>query len=148
MIEIKPGPELDQAVAEAIGWTPPRIPPEEHPKPLPLCPLCDDYRHPSQEVEDWRSDWFWREPGNGPCWTKPKEFSRDLNTAFAAAEAFKLFDKDGYDAMLAKDDVDGRWEVLWITDDVDSMQADTPALAICAAILKIKESACCHPNEG
>ena len=62
-------------------------------------------------------------------------FSTDLNAAFEAAERTGLFDKNRFNALLEKT-TDGRWEVLWSTDDI-SVEADTPALAICGAILKL-----------
>ena len=141
MIEIKPGPELDRAVAEAIGWTPPRIPKKQHPTPLPPCPPFSDYFHPPIEVEQWRSNYHWRRP-RGECHKEPDHFSTDLNATFAAAEKVGLFTRDGM--RFLRRDIDGAWiveTIVAITPDesaLEGVHASTPALAICAAILKLK----------
>lgn len=91
MIEIKPGVELDKAVARAIG------------------------------LPDWKS-------------FRP---STDMNAAFAAAEKVELF----WDCNLGFGHPDGRR--VWVIDTFDDgviAEASNPALAISAAILKMKEN--------
>lgn len=110
MVEIKAGPELDRAVAEAIGDEP----------GLPFSIARADR---GEEGFTYR-----------PC-------STDLNAAFAAAEKVGLFD---YHAAEL-DWEDGRWYVQWLVDPGhgglgDSAVATTPALAICAGILELKEA--------
>lgn len=92
MIEIKEGPELDRAVAEAIG------------------------------LKEWCSP------------------SMDLNEAFYVAELAGLFNvvRDGHEVHLAKT-IDGEWEILMGGSEMGYLTREsTPALAICAAILKME----------
>jgi len=66
--------------------------------------------------------------------------STDLNDAFYAAEAAGLFTvvRDGPEVHLAKT-IDGQWEILTGGSAMGYMTREaTPALAICAAILKSK----------
>lgn len=146
LIEIKQGAELDRAVAEAIGWIPPQIPEAEHPKLLPPCPDLPDYFHPSPEVEEWRSNYHWRFQGRGPCLRHPERYSTDLNAALAAAE--KVF-RGGFAIHTPGEEIGG-WKKFRCIYGVGwrkpmrgckeqfEIDADTPALAICAAILKLK----------
>ena len=115
MIEIKPGYKLNTAVAEAIGLT---------------------WQEATRFV---MAAWLHED---GWCYRKLPHFSTDLNAAFVAME------KVTSDA--------GRWSIQrvgpqWIADlclpDPESLVLgkgicatySTPALAICAAILKLKE---------
>ena len=115
MTEIEPGPELDYAVAEAIG-------------------LMHQWGT-RNKMEAWfngKEVWSWM----------VSPFSTDLNAAFKAAE--KVVGEDG------------RWSIQrakteWIADlylpDPESVvlgkricaKYGTPALAICAMILKLSE---------
>lgn len=67
----------------------------------------------------------------------PFDPSVDLNAAFAAAERLGLWNKYAFSCH------NGNYEIFLDTDahmDDDTLaSADTPALAICAAILKLKE---------
>ena len=115
MVEIKEGPELDRAVAEAIGL---------------ICThqvLYSDIR-------------FWADPRDGTN-TVPRTFnpSTNLNNAFHAAEVVGLFN-DSH-RVIHKDNEDGTWEVADIFANIEVILAseDTPSLAICAAILKVME---------
>ena len=119
-MEIKEGPELDRAVAEAIGllWTGP---------------------YGSRRGGGQKFCW----PGEtvppryvdvGGTWSP----STDLNAAFEAADKVGLFDKNKHDAILGKTS-SGQWEIVWGTDDEDTVTAPSPALAICAALLELKE---------
>ena len=108
MVEIKAGRELDRAVAEVVG--------------VPMPP--------------WASE--------------PYSPSTDLNASFAAAEKVGLFTgpPDVHLAMTK----DGRWEILMgstgyrgrigktiVCGEMGYVSREpTPALAICAAILKLK----------
>ena len=134
MVEIKPGAELDRAVAEAVEpWC-----------SVGMCASSGCIDIPASEIGDTaESDpdvlavWKWDGERN---WRKLPKFSTDLNAAFAAAEKAGLFDDP--DVMVARDEVN-QWRVvrhLGLRDwDTMAIQA-TPALAICAAILKLKES--------
>ena len=63
--------------------------------------------------------------------------STDLNAAFAAAEKVGLFDTEGSNAGLGQAYAE---DVTWTVSFVGSIvYKSTPALAICAAILKLKE---------
>ena len=70
--------------------------------------------------------------------------STDLNAAFAAAERVS-----GYFAVTKNDCSEGLWECkLSPHDDICEWgRAETPALAICAAILKLKESGDARPDQ-
>jgi|GEM_PF-5219542 len=122
MVEIKAGPELDRAVAEAVGWrfTAKKV-----------------VRDSFDVVAGTLLEGWW--DGDDYISYQTPECSTDLNAAFAAAEKVGLFHNDRHNAMLATVE-DNQWEVLWSTDDDDSVIAPTPALAICAAILKLKEN--------
>lgn len=74
-IKLPAGRDLDAACAEFVmGWKPPRKPAVE----CPSFPRTDnwDYFNPPPDVEDWRSDYHWRQP-DGTCWKIVKPFSTD-----------------------------------------------------------------------
>jgi hypothetical protein len=113
VIEIKSGPNLDRAIAETIG-------------------MRSDHRVPGSDIE------FFIDP------RAPREVARTfnpsicLNDAFYAAEAIGLFNTelDGPEVHLAKT-IDGKWEILTGGKEMGYVAREaTPALAICAAILK------------
>lgn len=66
------------------------------------------------------------------------KYSTDLNAAFAAAEMVGLFESGRHLAYYK-----GEWSIVaWYrgaTDMVHLSEESTPALAICAAILKLKK---------
>jgi hypothetical protein len=93
-IEIKPGLELDRAVAEVVG--------------VPMPP--------------WASE--------------PWSPSTDLNAAFAAAEKVGLLADD---RVLFRHRNPDHWVIWGDYDGSEFARGTTPALAICAAILKLKE---------
>lgn len=110
-IEIKPGPELDRAVAEAVGV------PHSTGHESGLCFRTD--------LDPW----------------EPFAPSADLNAAFEAAEKQGLFDV----VSLTRDEFQKsrRWaveEFVCSKKEMFSVIATGPtaALAICAAILKLK----------
>ena len=114
MVEIKPGAELDRAVAEAIGLK------ATHKV------LGGGYYfvRPGDEMEAF-----------------PVKFSpsTDLNAAFFAAEAVGLFtiERDGPEVHLAKT-IDGEWEILTGGSAMGYVSREaTASLAICAAILEL-----------
>lgn len=120
-IEIEPGRELDRAVAEAIG---------------------------AEWRESWKADdgcWkmaAWYFADGSPAWHRLPSFSTDLNAAFTAADKVGLFPVDGM--RFLRRETDGLWAVVEIYTNTPYEayvigQARTPALAICAAILKLKE---------
>jgi hypothetical protein len=127
MNEIKAGPELDESVAEAIG-------------------LKLQVRYGvSQSI--YVREWFeligkdvpdgFAIGGKHADMMVTFDPSQDLNMAVAAAEKIGLFDK------YALTRLGGVWRItpavqgLWFADPVLAT-GDTPALAICAAILKAK----------
>jgi hypothetical protein len=129
MIEIKPGPELDWAVAEAVGAKP---------------RIGKDRRSVVVAIEDGRIMRHLAIPTDPDAACNgafvPFSPSTDLNAAFQAAESIGLFDYEippGYRLSLFRSDAN-TWSV-----SRPGMIADafTPALAlaICAAILKLKE---------
>lgn len=123
VIEIKPGPELDQAVAKAIGWVY-----EERPHP--------GYTLEAQTLLGALLVGWWYEDKYVAY--KVPSYSTDLNAAFAAAEVVGLF-TDG-DVYLTPD-IHGEWWIgQWASGKVFGRSA-TPALAICAALLELKEQA-------
>ncbi len=113
MKEIKPGAELDYEVAEAIGWK------HLDDKELVGSPPRDTCKHSPI-----------------PC------FSADLNDAFAAADEVGLF------TPQENDRGQGPWVSLhrgplgWFVKSGETCigrgWGDSPALAICAAILELK----------
>jgi len=74
----------------------------------------------------------------------PFEPTTDLNAAFAAAEKVGLFSETFW-RTLGMDELGETWGVFdqdgWMKGTIAGDQHDTPALAICAAILKLKEMA-------
>ena len=131
MIKIKEGPELDLAVAEAIGVK---------------CYLSKERDTPLCVVTGPGSEVLNKLNASGVSWrnTFPFQPSIDLNAAFAATEKFGLFSGNhlhipgpgNFCAMLYKLS-DGIWHVSGNSGERYS-DAETPALAICAAILKAK----------
>ncbi|KKL08961.1 hypothetical protein LCGC14_2570620 [marine sediment metagenome] len=113
MKEIKPGAELDYAVAEAIGW--------KH---------LDD-----KQIEGIP-------PGGAYLYIPIPRFSNNLNAAFAAADEVGLF------TPQENDRGQGPWVSLhrgplgWFVKSGETYigrgRGDSPALAICAAILELK----------
>ena len=125
MIEIKAGFELDLAVARAAGFE------------------VVDSRPMDDEV------WVVNPSGRDSRMIAP---SADLNAACAAAEKAGLFDGGPQDVHLGMTN-DKRWEILIGATGYQGViggtvvcgemgyvsREPTPALAICAAILKLKE---------
>ena len=130
MIEIKAGVELDRAVAEIIG----------------IQTMLDDGKVVTacREWDDILEELGTQLPRG--TWRIPFQPSTDLNAAFAAAEKAGLFHQDT-DAFLCRTPYGKRgsgeeWKV-WREQDGKlrfecSHHGSTPALAICAAILKLK----------
>ncbi len=145
-VEIKAGPELDCAVAEAIG--------ERYGGPVPpvlsgkrdCCPqkcyrcgkpwtevkqCAQDFQHCVECRDKWEVEY---EASKGP-----PAYSTDLNAAFAAAEKVGVF--SGCAGGYALEQARSQWSVSdpQTFGDAFLAQGPTPALAICAAILKLKE---------
>jgi hypothetical protein len=157
-VESKPGPELDRAVAEAIGEV--VISREE------AVAKCNDWRLRQStphgpDFESWfAGEWYLDgQPNSGGLDSLPS-YSTDLNAAFAAAEKVGLFDpgnrSDGrsYFRLLQKYEPD-MWAMTEIVEEaehdgfhepnanemvLDVGEQATPALAICAAILVLKKA--------
>jgi hypothetical protein len=114
VVEIKEGPELDRAVAQAIG-------------------LICTHRVLGSDIE------FYVDPQDGTD-TVPRTFnpSTNLNDAFRAAEAVA---KDFYGSVELPPciTVDNRTGWRCTIEDSPEGRGKTPALAICAAILKVTE---------
>ena len=130
MIEIKPGPELDKAVGDAIGdayrpshdWEQTGLFDER--MSLYRCRKCGDLALEESEPD----------PEPGGCITP---YSTDLSTAFAAAErvASSEYGEWSLSTYVGSDE---RGWTCSLRDDTERAFAPTPALAICAAILKLK----------
>ena len=112
--EIKPGLDLNLAVLKVLGaaWR-------------------DDWK----DETGWKmAAWYYKD-GSVACRDEIPQFSTDLNAAFAAAEKARLFDNWGLGLF-------GQWEVMSEADHIAGRETlatgATPALAICAAILKTK----------
>lgn len=113
--KIKPGTELDQAVAKAIGWE--------------YAGYCRRGPMFAKNSEDGLKDHV----EVGIDWTP----STNLNHAFKAAEKIGLFDYSmphGYRRCLFRINLE-TWRIGGPDFKTD---AQTPALAVCAAILKLK----------
>ena len=108
-IDIKPGPKLDRAMAEAIGWR--HVDDEQHERILPV----GDYEYELIPL-----------------------YSTDLNAAFAAADETRLWAEYGYCQAAGQCVISKTVPVASWGDTI--AHAATPALAICAAILKLKEA--------
>ena len=132
MTEIKPGHKLDRAVARAIG--------------RPDRKQCDfemfidgGYEGSVYRCNDCQ-DVIW-DDGTDLRQVCDPEYSTDLNAAFRAAEKVDLF------CLPGNTHGQGPWVSLargpigWLImkDDIFLGRGGTPALAICAAILKLHE---------
>jgi len=117
MTEIKPGPELDLAVARALGWEG-QIIEGDGELLLDYCEVVDAL----DKLCAWR-DW------------NPSE---DANHALEAAEAFGLCCPDKHDCELGQMLYCG--ELVWFVCHLHkTIHASTLPLAICAAIIKLSE---------
>jgi len=115
MTEIKAGPDLDRAVAEAIG-------------------LVCTHRVLGSDMQFFSDP---RDPLAGLMTFIP---STDLNYAFRAAEMAGVFSEN--QIVLRRDNTDETWEVAEVFPSCEIILAseDTPHLAICQAVLKIVEA--------
>ncbi len=125
-VAIEVGRELDRAVADAIGLV------YAHRRHLDKS---------TREILGGEKVGWW--DGDKYVGHDTPAFSTDLNAAFAAAEKVGLFEdyvlrqhSNGLWAMCIGVEDDGRVEYINFTPNGYA----TPALAICAAILKLKES--------
>lgn len=134
MIEIKPGPELDAAVAKACG-------------------IAFTKANRGGDASDW---WIIRSPrefdgasASGQRWSP----FTDLNAAFEAAEKYGLF-KPKNDAIIILMQWDTGWVIrrqlktqwggMWSPVETSREtigEGTTVALAICSAILYLEQSA-------
>ena len=130
-IEIKPGPELDRAVAEAIG-----LQVEEYYLPS----FCAVFLPDGKTADEFGAKGVAAslDSGERPVHWAP---STDLDAAFSAAEVVGLFGDGGACfSDKARHDNSG-WMFCWGNESDgtgDCVVESTPALAICAAILKLK----------
>ena len=131
MADLQAGADLDRAVAEAIGC------PLEQGFDLFYCENCDWYkvdRHTFCGCGDPRK---LVDGGFRP--------SRDLNAAFAAASKAGLFDRYGSEGCLSQNTMRPVPKWMVCSEDIVGgrkgviVYGSTPALAICAAILKLAE---------
>ena len=123
-VSIEAGVELDRAVAEASGLVH-----EKRPSP----------KYEGEDILGAELEGWWDGAGYVSYYAPP--YSTGLNAAFAAAERVGLFPPDGM-RLLTTHSVGG-WvvEESYTLDpfDVEAVgYGDTPALAICAAILELK----------
>lgn len=130
MIEIKPTPELDRAIAKAIDlrWLVIEGPPRY------VLGLYNPISEDSTEVSVSADDDLVTD-------AMISFYSTDLNAAFVAAEKVSLFyppentHGQGPWVSLAR----GPWGWQVMKDEMCLGRGDTPALAICAGILKLAE---------
>ena len=126
MIEIKPGAELDRAVAEAVGLTWPVVERPER-RVVGLYEVIPGNAVKVGARDDLVTD------------AMIPNYSTDLNAAFAAAEKVGLFDKYRLGRLN-----NGDWELVLNCDcpmeDEFIACERTPTLAMCAAILELKEA--------
>ena len=130
MTEIKPGHKLDSAVTKAIGLK-------------NTCFGKDCVLITSSDWDEMRG--IEHLTTEGPIACKRFAPSTDLNAAFAAAEKVGLFHPlentygEGPWVTLTRDPL--RWSIwMWKGEMFIAMgEAPTPALVICAAILKFPE---------
>ena len=138
MNEIKAGPKLDRAVAEALGRTV-----LSHEQAAKKCDewyeqfLSGHYLPRGPAFKDWLScEWYLDgEPSIVGLESLPS-YSHDLNVAFDAAEKVELFEGRWLGTLVSG------WTVMeWQTHNIigPARGCSTPALAICAAILELKE---------
>ena len=119
MTEIKAGTVVDLAIAKAIGMT-------------TAVEFKGDILISSRERDELRGIEHPTCEGSVAC--IPFSPSKDLNAAFAAAKKVGLFEI----RCLAQNSSE-QWRI-WNYDPTELVApAETPALAICAAILKLKE---------
>jgi hypothetical protein len=140
MIEIKEGPELDRAVAEVIGFRPRDIGYNPSTQDMP----CSEYFRGADSGIVSGAVWIWKNERE----FDPYRPSVDLNDAFHAAEAVGLF--FGCSHILGRgsaNEPNGSWWVHHTRDRDDELSeysqvgsGVTAALAICAAILKVKQT--------
>jgi hypothetical protein len=111
-VSIEPGPELDRAVAEAIGYSPAIL------------------HGPCGEVPVFARD------GELPL----QDFrpSTDLNAAFVAAEKVGLWKEYGYCQASGQHVISRTVPVATWSDSI-SHNPESAALAICEATLRLKE---------
>lgn len=109
MEKISEGPELDRAVAEAIGL------------------VC------THQIL-WSGEQLFADPRNPQSGLRTFQPSTDLNDAFRAAEFAGLF--DSWSIGKFSNPPRSGWSIEG-DDSPDGNLYDTPALAICAAILKV-----------
>lgn len=128
MVEIKAGPELDRSAAEAIGL-------QYTSKPV--------WRNERDEILGTELEGWW--DGDKYVAHSLPRYSTDLNAAFEAAEAVGLFDDPGLTGVLIRNKhISGRgpWCIDWDDEGepggCTGVYADTAALAICKAVLKLK----------
>lgn len=126
MTQQKAGPELDKAVAEAIGLRPLDIDYNPSARDFP----CVEYFRGADSGIVRGQVWYWRD-GQFVSF-KP---STDLNAAFAAADRAGVFNE----WSLAQ--WDSGWGFEGTYESALGVSQATPALAICAAILELKSEA-------
>ena len=128
-----PGPELDQTVAVAADpWCSVGMCASSGCIDIPASATGDT----AESDPDVLAVWKWNGERN---WRTLPKFSTDLNAAFAAAESAGLFGEP--DVMVARDEL-RQWRVvkhLGLRDWETLAIQPTPSLAICAAILELKE---------
>ena len=135
MTEIEPRPELDWAVAKAIGLKTAATM-RYHESSLDDIPSCVRVLLSPREWDEMRGIDHPTCEGDVAC--VPFRPSTDLNAAFAAAKKVGLLQcLGGAECLLFQKGP--LWVVHTIAEDGLAVSAPTPALAICAAILKLKE---------
>ena len=126
--EIKAGPELDLAVGLAIGLSPKDFGYNPSVQDMP----CVEYFRGADSGIVSGQIWIWA----GGVDFEPFRPSTDLNAAFSAASSVGLWREYGYCKASGQHVISKTVPVAsWVNTIA---HAETPALAICAAILQLK----------
>ena len=144
MTEIKPGQELDRAVAEAIGEPGKQYHMASNDGGKSLCASTLD--EGCWPTEASLKIWLAEKHAKGMLLDyvtlarhRPERYSTDLNAAFAAAEKV-------WDGFVVQRHPCGQWALSVFSYDTDEWKPvierqPTAALAICASILETRRSA-------
>ena len=140
MADLQAGAELDRAVGEIVGDPFPRAHDWEYTglsgydESVYRCTRCGEI-----DLDETGG------PGYDPADPCVVPYSTDLNAAFAAASKVGLFDRHGSEGCLSQNTMRPVPKWMVCSEDVVGgckgviVYGSTPALAICAAILKLAE---------
>jgi hypothetical protein len=130
--------KLNELVAKTIGWKAPLI---EFFMIRPDCPVSNfDYFNPPPELEEWRSNYHWRDK-KGACWNEPPNFAENMLKAMEALDQFEKWELGKYLSTLTiyhKTQYTTYQCKINIKDDIWVGNGISTALAVCIAILSAK----------